>query len=549
MRIKNLVNNKIAIFVSKIKSEKKNNFQLNHIICPKCQDFKNLALINIENEIIIKNCINKHKTIFYSLKDFINSQQIDIKCKKCQMNINNLNNDLYFNSDKEYICSLCKCNYKDSFKYIDNFYKCNKHNKAFISYCKECNFNLCNDCEIMHKKHEIIYFKQLNINEKKRNQIKENIEEFQNYIKEYKIQIKYLDLLFKDVFKEVLNNIKKEEILFEYIIYSLYNLKNYESLKNISNIDIKNFIKDIKLFLNEENIIEKMKYLYYKYEKIPKNEVIIKYNNDRTKIKIFGEEFVKNNNNNCYMIFEDKKYKIQSFFPIKTKNKIIEIKLIETKIINDMSYMFSRCNSLLSSSDISKWDTSNVTNMSHIFGGCAELQFIPDISKWDTSNVTNMSEMFEYCCPLQSLPDISKWNTSNVTDMNNLFRGCINLSSLPDISKWNTGNVTNMWCMFDDCRSLLTLPDISNWDTSNVMNMSHMFAECNKLKSLPDISNWNTSNVTQMFRMFYYCESLTSLPDISKWNILKADMYQMFVNCKKSLNIPKNWNIKNSISD
>ena len=54
------------------------------------------------------------------------------------------------------------------------------------------------------------------------------------------------------------------------------------------------------------------------------------------------------------MIFEDKKYKIQSFFPIKTKNKIIEIKLIETKIINDMSYMFSRCNSLLSSSDISK---------------------------------------------------------------------------------------------------------------------------------------------------------------------------------------------------
>jgi len=161
------------------------------------------------------------------------------------------------------------------------------------------------------------------------------LKSFKKYIKEYIIQIRYLGLLFKDVYKEVLNNIKEEEILFEYIIYSLYNFKNYESLKNISNIDIKNFIKDIKLFLNEENIIEKMKYLYNKYEKIPKNEAIIKYNNDGTKIKIFGEEFVKNNINNCYMIFEDKKYKIQPFFPIKTKNKIIEIKLSHFEISDD----------------------------------------------------------------------------------------------------------------------------------------------------------------------------------------------------------------------
>ena len=59
--------------------------------------------------------------------------------------------------------------------------------------------------------------------------------------------------------------------------------------------------------------------------------------------------------------------------------------------------MFSSCNSLLSSSDISKWDTSNVTNMSHIFGGYVELQFISDISKWDTSNVTNKNYIFGHC--------------------------------------------------------------------------------------------------------------------------------------------------------
>ena len=49
----------------------------------------------------------------------------------------------------------------------------------------------------------------------------------------------------------------------------------------------------------------------------------------------------------------------------------------------------------------------NVNNMSHMFSGCNSLISLPDISKWDTSNVKFMSDMFSGCKSLISLPDIS----------------------------------------------------------------------------------------------------------------------------------------------
>ena len=59
-----------------------------------------------------------------------------------------------------------------------------------------------------------------------------------------------------------------------------------------------------------------------------------------------------------------------------------------------------------------------------------------------------MSFMFSKCISLSSLPDISKWNTNNVKYINCMFYNCTSLSSLPDISKWNINNVNNMNSMF-----------------------------------------------------------------------------------------------------
>ena len=59
------------------------------------------------------------------------------------------------------------------------------------------------------------------------------------------------------------------------------------------------------------------------------------------------------------------------------------------------------------------------------------------------------------CSSLLSLSDISKWNINNVEDMSSLFSGCSSLSSLPDISKWNINNIKYMSNLFDLCFSLL----------------------------------------------------------------------------------------------
>ena len=168
------------------------------------------------------------------------------------------------------------------------------------------------------------------------------------------------------------------------------------------------------------------------------NAISIKYkiNKEDNKIKIFGEEFVKNNINNCTMVIDNKEYKISEWFQIQNyKRDNIIVKLKGINRITKMSYMFYDCKSLLSLPDISKWDTSSVNNMSYMFMNCSSLSSLPDISKWNTSNVNDMSYMFSNCKSLSSLPDLSKWDTSNVNKINWMLSWCSTLSSIPDISK------------------------------------------------------------------------------------------------------------------
>ena len=63
-----------------------------------------------------------------------------------------------------------------------------------------------------------------------------------------------------------------------------------------------------------------------------------------SRVKLFGERFVKNNKNKCKMIINGKKEEICSYLPNYHKylNKgKLEIKLIDIKNISDISYMFS----------------------------------------------------------------------------------------------------------------------------------------------------------------------------------------------------------------
>ena len=74
------------------------------------------------------------------------------------------------------------------------------------------------------------------------------------------------------------------------------------------------------------------------------------------------------------------------------------MKLIFIRNIINISYIFYKCDSLVSITDNAEKDEnfylSNVpiyiTNMNSIFFGCTSLNAIPDISKWNTSKVTEL---------------------------------------------------------------------------------------------------------------------------------------------------------------
>jgi surface protein len=119
-----------------------------------------------------------------------------------------------------------------------------------------------------------------------------------------------------------------------------------------------------------------------------------------------GEAFVKNNNNNCIFIYDNKGYPLEEFFDaekIINKNDVLVIKLKRTGEMTNLSDMFNNCESLKSLPDICNFNTSNVINMSGMFRGCTSLCEMSDISKWDTSNVKDMSEMFHSCISLTVL--------------------------------------------------------------------------------------------------------------------------------------------------
>jgi len=127
------------------------------------------------------------------------------------------------------------------------------------------------------------------------------------------------------------------------------------------------------------------------------NEIRIKYKNkdcENGKIRLFGEKFVENNKMRCIINIKGDNYKLMEYLDKKEidKNKMeFEIKLYKINEINNFSYMFYNCNSLLSLPDISKWNINNNTDTSYMFYNCTSLISLPDISKWNINNNTNMS--------------------------------------------------------------------------------------------------------------------------------------------------------------
>ena len=117
---------------------------------------------------------------------------------------------------------------------------------------------------------------------------------------------------------------------------------------------------------------------------------------------------------------------------------------------------------------------------SNMFSGFQALEYI-NLSILDTRRVTDMSNMFNDCPALTSL-DLSSFNTSNVTDMSNMFNNCQALTSL-DLNSFNTSNVTNMTGMFNGCQALTTIIASTSFVTTSLTagNDANMFDNCSAL--------------------------------------------------------------------
>ena len=307
-------------------------------------------------------------------------------------------------------------------------------------------------------------------------------------------------------------------------------------------------------------------------------------------LRLFGDDFVKNNKDKCKLLFYDDKrdkeieYELCSLLKTDFINDITEpkescncfrvvLKLnedltdlssmfkdcinliafdhffsnLKTEKVTTMSGMFEGCIFLQDFENIDQLKTSSVTDMSYMFKNCSYISDL-DLTGWDTSSVKTIKGMFEGCEKLDILIGLPDLNVSNVTDMSYLFSKCKILHDVTDISEWNTENVTNMEFMFQGCSSLQELPDISKWNTSKVKNMDSMFNSCEALKSLPDISSWDISNVNNLSNMFKDCKSIEKIPNISNWNTANVEyMTGMFQNCealKEKPDIGK-WNLNN----
>ena len=433
------INNKdkeIQIYVVPVNNIKKEVIKHSKdIICPECGEN---CLLSIDNyKIGLNNCKNGHNLTNILFEEYFDIQKINeltILCNDCKKNSKaKVNNNQFYKccNCNINLCPPCKSKHNKEHIIIDyelKNYICKTHGENYMSYCKTCNINLCRKCELKHdKKHKLTNYKEI----LKNKSVNKNLNELRTKIDKLKNEIKYII----NIFNKVIVNLELYYNISKTIINnSNIKNKNYQSLVNTNNINDfnLNIIKDINRIVNENKIESKVKYIDEIYNKsLPSNEIIAKYRvgNEPT-IRILGDNFLKNNKDNYEMIINGKKSELKTFFNIndmKIRKNILEVKLREIKPVTDLSYMFCNCTSLLSLSDISKWNTTNVTSMKGMFQFCSSLLFLPSIAKINTENVKDMSYMFCGCSSLSLLPDISKWNTNEITYMGDMFKGCLNI--------------------------------------------------------------------------------------------------------------------------
>ena len=461
-------------------------------------------------------------------------------CKECNrvpiIRFNKKNKIKYICECKESPRELMIKDIDDYLLYSDNIdieekkLKCYLHSEEkYSSYCLKCKKNRCskcvsNDCidhkdkiQVLYLDNNIIYkckyiiekinyyIDDNNKNYEFDNDDEDNISNYKfiseqintDYEKNNKNTKKKEFFIIKKDNKDIINDDKKEEII------NIINENNNEGLYEDEYYYLKLFaivINDFKNYPNFnhfETISNIEQFIILSYGDFHDINLIYEFeeeNIQNNSIELFGEIFVNNNYENCFLIINEKIMKLSRYINlsdifdnynlITNWPIILDIKLIikKCKLTIDLSFMFYGISTISSKTIFKNINNIKIIKMSYMFYNCSSLKQLPDISEINTSNVTDMSYMFYNCSSLKQLPDISKWDTQNVMDISHIFQNCELLTSLPNISIWKTDNVKNMVDIFKNCKSLSNIPNISNWKINKENEDNSIFEGCTLLE-------------------------------------------------------------------
>lgn len=104
------------------------------------------------------------------------------------------------------------------------------------------------------------------------------------------------------------------------------------------------------------------------------------------------------------------------------------------------------------------------TNLSYLFRSCTSLVTISNLGKWDVSLVNSFSVMFQGCTLFNG--SFIGWNTISATTFQNFLTTCTNFNQ--PLNHLVMTNVTSILNMLNACTNFNQ--DISDWDIRNLTN-------------------------------------------------------------------------------
>jgi len=281
----------------------------------------------------------------------------------------------------------------------------------------------------------------------------------------------------------------------------------------------------MEFFVLETNIIDNEE---IKGNKNKKFNLKYKVENEKKKIILFGENFVKKIKNKCYLIINNNDCELMHEYKFPQKGEQTVTLVITVDDINfsqmfsnfylmhRMGFTFMDYNPyLIDISSLKNLDVSECKDLSGMFNGCTNIQNFEFLKNWDVSKCESFEGMFAYC-NFSNLSFLSSWNFNSANNLSAMFKGCKKLNNVEGCKNWNVENVIYFEDMFNGCKGLIDVNALQNWNMNKAERINGMFCKCNNLENMDSLYKWKLNNGIFMGNIIIGCDKLKNIPSIFK---------------------------------